>query len=107
MFGKLFNLLVAALMLLGLGWQYRDTDTVRQRRPLIESALSKVGVGLNTVRLYWPLDTVPNPALPGAAVGPVDTVAPDNLVSRMRAKFEDAVRAQRQRDPALPDPTSP
>ena len=94
-------------MLVGLGWVYRSTDTVRQRRPLIESALSKVGVDFNTVRLYWPLDSVPTPASPGAAAGQDDTVAPDNAITRVRAKLEAAVRAQRQRDPALADPSSP
>lgn len=56
MIGRLINILVLAMMLATVGWHYRDTETVRKRRPLIESALSKVGVDVTTVRKYWPLD---------------------------------------------------
>lgn len=106
MFGKLLNLLVAAMMLAALGWHYRDTDTVRQRRPLIENVLSKVGVSLDTVRRYWPLDGAPSKASPGAAAAWGDTVAHYNPITLLRAQLESSDQAQRQRDQAVARSTS-
>lgn len=101
MFGKLLNLLVAAAMLAALGWHYRDTDAVRQRRPLIESVLSKVGVSVETVRHYWPLDGANSKGLPGASAAWVDAMAQYNPITKIRAQLEAADQAQRQRDQAL------
>ena len=101
MFGKLLNLLVAAIMLLAIGWHYRDTDTVRQRRPLIENVLSKVGVSVETVRHYWPLDGAGSQGLPGATSAWVDATAQYNPITKIRAQLDAADQAQRQRDQAL------
>lgn len=101
MFGKLLNLLVAAIMLLAIGWHYRDTDTVRQRRPLIENVLSKVGVSVDTVRRYWPLDGAGSQGLPGATSAWVDATAQYNPITKIRAQLDAADQAQRQRDQAL------
>ena len=97
MFGKLMNLLVAAMMLAALGWHYRDTDTVRQRRPLIESVLSQFGVSVDTVRRYWPLDGAGSkaPSVWG------DAVAQYNPITKIRAQLDAADQAQRSRDQAL------
>jgi len=101
MFGKLLNLLVAAIMLAALGWHYRDTDTVRQRRPLIESVLSKVGVSVETVRHYWPLDGANSKGLPGASAAWADAMAQYNPITKIRAQLDAADQAQRQREQAL------
>ena len=101
MFGKLLNLLVAATMLAALAWHYRDTDTVRQRRPLIESVLSKLGVSVETVRHYWPLDGANSKGLPGASAAWVDATTQYNPITKIRAQLDAADQAQRQRDQAL------
>ncbi len=106
MFGKLLNVVVAAMMLATLGWHYRDTDTVRHRRPLIESVLSKMGVDVETVRHYWPLDGTSSPALSGAALGWGDTLGQYNPIAKIRAQLGVADQAQRERDQSLQRATS-
>jgi hypothetical protein len=94
MLGKLLNVLVAAAMLASVAWYYRDTDTVRQRRPQIESLLSKIGLQEDTLRRYWPLNS-PDPAPGGGEerrYNPIDSV---------RQQLQEADRAQRERDDAL------
>jgi len=57
--GKVVNLLVLMVFLSSWAWYFRDTQTVRQWRPLIEKGLAKLGVGADTVRHYWPLAPAP------------------------------------------------
>ena len=80
MFGNLLNLLVAAIMLLAIGWHYHDTDTVRH---------------------YWPLDGAGSQGLPGATSAWVDATAQYNPITKIRAQLDAADQAQRQRDQAL------
>ena len=60
MLGRLFNWLVMAALLFAVVWHYRDTEVVRQRRPLIEAALARVGMEEASVRRYWPLEAPQN-----------------------------------------------
>ena len=60
MLGRLFKWVLMAGMLVTVVWHYRDTDVVRQRRPLIEAGLAKVGVDEAFVRRYWPMDVPQN-----------------------------------------------
>ena len=94
MLGKLLNLLVAAAMLASVAWYYRDTDTVRQRRPQIESLLSKIGLQEETLRRYWPL----NGSDPAPGGGEERRYNPIDYV---RQQVQEADRAQRERDDAL------
>ena len=99
MFGKLLNLLVAAAMLAALGWHYRDTDAVRQRRPLVENTLNKLGVSIDQVRRYWPVDGASTGQ--GLTFGGADAAAQNNPIERARKQVNAANQAQRDRDAAL------
>ena len=99
MFGKLLNLLVAAAMLAALGWHYRDTDAVRQRRPLVENTLNKLGVSIDQVRRYWPVDGASTGQ--GLTLGGADAAAQNNPIERARKQVNAANQAQRDRDAAL------
>ena len=99
MFGKLLNLLVAAAMLAALGWHYRDTDAVRQRRPLVENTLNKLGVSTDQVRRYWPVDGASKGQ--GLTLRGADAAAQNNPIERARKQVNAANQAQRDRDAAL------
>ena len=75
MVDRLFKWMVMALFLAAVVWHYRDTETVRQRRTLIESVLSKVGMDEASVRRYWPLEGQDNKGLASPEVASVDTPA--------------------------------
>jgi hypothetical protein len=102
MIGRLINVLVLAMMLATVGWHYRDTEAVQKRRPLIESALSKVGVDVTTVRKYWPLDGLrgkaPTSSAGSAAGAFIDTYNP---VTKIRSQLNLADQSQQQRDAGL------
>ena len=99
MFGKLLNFLVAAAMLAALGWHYRDTDAVRQRRPLIESTLKKLGLTTDQVRRYWPVGGAGSGQ--GLTLSGPDAAAQNNPIERARKQINAANQAQRDRDAAL------
>jgi hypothetical protein len=102
MLGKLLNLLVLSLMLAALGWHYRDTETVRQRRPLIESTLAKLGVDEATVRKHWPLDGLVGKAAPSSAESATAAfIEAYNPIPKVRNQLKQADQAQQQRDEAL------
>lgn len=105
MLGKLLNVLVLAMMLATLGWHYRDTDTVRQRRPLIERTLAKVGVDVATVRRHWPLEGSGGKGVAAAESASSSAINKAieayNLIPKVRKQLNVADKAQQQHDDAL------
>jgi hypothetical protein len=68
MLGRLFKWVVVAALFCAVVWNFRDTEAVRQRRPLIEGAMSLVGMSEASVRRYWPVEGAASGSAPLATV---------------------------------------
>ena len=89
------------VLALAIVWHFRDSAAVRNQRHSLETGLQLVGVQLETVRRYWPLEGKGEDVLKSAS----EVIAPYNPIEGARKTAEAANEAQRKREDALENAT--